>query len=70
MRLIERVMAVRGITQTELANASGVNRVSVNRILRGKEQAGKKRKEAMALALGYSADYADELFRVEELRKP
>lgn len=67
MKLIEQVMAERGISQTKLADASGVNRVTVNRILHGKEQAWPKWRDAMAAALDWPLDRASELFaEVEE----
>ena len=39
MKRIEYELRERGITQTALADKAGINRVTVNRILRGRETA-------------------------------
>lgn len=61
MLKVEHEMRRQGITQTELAERTGVNRVSINRIIRGKEQAWPKYRNAIAQALGWNGN-TSELF--------
>ena len=67
MKQIEVEMRERGITQTALADMAGINRVTVNRILRGKEQPWPKWRDAMAKALDWPLNRAAELFEEIEV---
>lgn len=62
MKRIEYELRERGMTQTALAEASGVNRVIICSILHDKERVWPKWRDAMAIALGWPLDRADELF--------
>ena len=62
MKRIEYEMRERGITQTALADMAGVNRVTVNKILHGREKPWPKWRDAMAAALDWPLDRAAELF--------
>ena len=62
MKAIEVLMKERGITKTALAKASGINRVCVSRVINGHERPWPKWRAAMATALDWPLDKADELF--------
>ena len=68
MMRVEFEMRQRGITQATLANMSNVNRVTINKIVRGREKAWPKWRDAIAGALGWPIDRADELFEEVEVR--
>ena len=68
MMRIEYEMKERDITQAALASQAGMNRVTVNKILRGREKAWPKWRDAMAKALGWPKDRAAELFEEVEVR--
>lgn len=68
MKRIEFELSKRGMTQTTLADASGVNRVTINKILRGRETPWPKWRDAIARALDWPLDKADELFQEIEVR--
>lgn len=65
---IEYEMKERGITQAALASRAGMNRVTVNKILRGRERAWPKWRDAMAEVLDWPVDRAAELFEEVEVR--
>ena len=67
MKRVEQVMKERGIKQTALADESGISRPLINRVLRGKEKAWPKWRDAMATALDWPLDRADELFEEIEV---
>lgn len=59
MKRIEREMKERGITQTALAEETGIHRVTVNRIIGGKQAPGfgeGQSAERIAQAIGYAGD--------------
>ena len=68
MMRIEFEMRQRGVTQAALANMSNVNRVTINKIVRGREKAWPKWRDAIAEALGWPIDRAEELFEEVEVR--
>lgn len=68
MMRIEYEMRERDITQAALACQTGINRVTVNKILRGREKAWPKWRDAMAEALGWPVERAAELFEEVEVR--
>lgn len=57
----------RGMSQTELAQRAGVNRVLLNRILHGKLPPYPKWRDAIAAAIGYDGD-PSELFEEIEVK--
>ena len=67
MKRIEYELRERGITQTALADKAGINRVTVNRILCGRETAWPKWRNALAAALDWPEERADELFMEVEV---
>lgn len=56
-----------GITQTDIGRACGINRVTINRIMRGWEIPKDTHKERIATALGWDGDPA-ELFQEIEVK--
>lgn len=62
MLRLEYELRKREMTQTALSDASGVNRVKINRILRGHEKAWPKWRDAISRALDWPLDKADQLF--------
>ena len=59
---LENEMGRLGVSQTELAEMTGINRVSINRMLRGKEAPWPKWRDSIAKAINWPADSVDELF--------
>ncbi len=68
MKRIEYELRERGMTQTALAEASGVNRVIISEILHDREKAWPKWRDAMATALGWPLERANELFEEIEVK--
>ena len=69
MLKLEIIMRQQNKTQTDVANASRINRVTINRIVRGWERPSADRAKAIADALEWDADRAAELFEeVTEVR--
>ena len=62
MLVAEVLMRDRGITQTDVARIGGVNRVTVNRILRGHLKPYPKYRKAFSDALKWDKN-PEELFR-------
>ena len=62
MLIAELMMRNQGITQTDVANIGGVNRVSINRVLRGHVKPYPKYKKAFCTALDWHGN-PDYLFR-------
>ena len=62
MRRLEAELRARGISQSELARMTGINRVSINRMLHGKEVPWPKWRVAIADAIDWPVDRAAELF--------
>ena len=67
MKRIEFEMRERNMTQTALAEASGINRVTINKIMRGHETPWPKWRDAMAKALDWPLERAAELFEEIEV---
>ena len=67
MLRIEYELKNRGFSQTSLAEAVGCQRVSINRIVNGKERAYRNRGRRIARALGWPEDRFEELFEEIEL---
>lgn len=67
MKRLEYEMRERKVSQTALAEASGVNRVIISKILCGREQAWPKWRDAIAAALDWPLDRAAELFEEIEV---
>lgn len=67
MKRIEYEMRERGITQTTLASDTSINRVTVNKIIRGYEKPWPKWRNAIAKALDWPTDRAAELFEDVEV---
>lgn len=68
MKRIEYEMRERHITQTALADASGISRVTLNKILLGYERPWPKWRDALATALDWPLEHATELFEEIEVR--
>ena len=68
MKRIEFEMRERHITQTALADASGVSRITINKLIRGRETPWPKWRDAIAVALGWPLERAAELFEEIEVR--
>ena len=64
--VVAREMCLRGSTQPELANMTAIDRVSINRILRGREQSWPKYQNKIANALGWTGNPADLFKEVSE----
>lgn len=67
MKRLEYEVRERGVTLTALAEMSGVNRVTISKILHGREVAWPKWRDAIATALGWPLDRAGELFEEVEV---
>ena len=67
MKRIEFEMRKREMTQTALSAASGVSRVTINKIMRGREKPWPKWRDAIAKALDWPLERADELFEEIEV---
>lgn len=64
----EYIMRERGATQTDIAMRSKINRVTVNRFLRGKDAPNEQQAQAIAAALDWPTDSAAELFEEIEVK--
>ena len=60
-------MRKQGKSQTQLAQETGINRVSINMVMRGKSHVWPKWKSSIAAALNWPTDRAAELF--EEIKE-
>lgn len=67
MLKVEYIMKERGLSQTDIAKASGVHRVTVNRITRGKELPSEYHAQKIAKAMDWQGDW-HELFDEIEVR--
>lgn len=54
---LTKLMRERGLSQVELANNANMDPVQLNRILKGKNRAGPKSLNSLALALGVPVDH-------------
>lgn len=69
MKRLEYEVRERGVTLTALAERSGVNRVTISKILHGREVPWPKWRDAIATALGWPLDRAGELFEEVEVEE-
>ena len=67
---IDYEMSEQNITQQKLGDTVGCHRVVIGRYVSGKDRPCKKRAEAIADALGWPQERADELFEPIEVEVP
>ena len=60
-------MREQGLSQTQLSEITGLNRTSINRVMRGAQKPFPKWKTRIAIALGWPSEKADELFEEIEV---
>lgn len=61
----EYLMIEQGKKQTDISRACGINRVTINRIMRGWEIPKDTHKERIATALGWDGDPAELFEKIE-----
>lgn len=55
--ILKQAMQEKGLNLTGLSAATGIGKSSISQYLSGKNEPSEKRKEMMAVALGYPVDY-------------
>lgn len=65
---LEYEMRERGKSQAALAEETGINRVIINKIIRGHEKPWPKWRDALAQALGWPLENAADLFEEIEVQ--
>ncbi len=63
MILLEYELRERRLSHVDLERQSGVNRVIISKIINGHEKAWPKWRNAIAVALNWPLDEADQLFK-------
>lgn len=68
MKRLEYLLREQGITQAEIAEKAGIHRMTVNKIIHGREKPWPKWRDAIATALDWPLDRAEELFQEIEVK--